>query len=239
MIVLLFILLMLPMTMFGQTGDKVLNEMPSGQIKAIHTVLTSLPQKDSLRYVILNGDTIWEKKDAKSFFQAVISKAFEDNTVKKVCGVSFGDTYDNIRTTLYEIFGRPVEITESSIHYKNLSFGEEQFDDVSFIFQQEGNQKKNYLNQVVFIKAAKSREDATQVSSILHKRLSCSFWSIIVVDDELIVGGLPPIPFLKTKKNTNPRTIAEMGFGFELNTISPKDPENPYLVRLMYGPYNY
>lgn len=40
---------MLPMTMFGQTGDKVLNEMPSGQIKAIHTVLTSLPQKDSLR----------------------------------------------------------------------------------------------------------------------------------------------------------------------------------------------
>ena len=231
-------MIFLPLAVFGQTGDKILDEISNGQIKAIHATVNSLPQKDGIRYIVSDNDTVWEKNDAIRFFQAVISKAFAENTVKRVCGVFFGDAYDHVRNTLERTFGSPVYVTKDNIQYKNIVCGEDTFDDASFSFLFNGR-KDMCLNQIILIKNANNLKDAIQEKNRLHERLSKGYSSILRVDDKLTVGGLPPAAFMTMKKVGNPTTTAEMGFGFEIKIIPPKEARGKFLVRLLYGPFSF
>ena len=232
-----FIMLMLPVAVLGQTGESILNEMPAAQVMAIGSIINSLPQKDSLRYIIQNGDSVWEKKDTARFFEAVVYKALVENTVTDICGLPFGSSYETARNILDRKYGRPTYSTQNNIMYKSITYGGVRFDDVVFFFQHDGN--NSYLNQIIFVQNARSWKDAVQIKDGFRERLSRRYSFIYPIDEELTVGGLPPAQFIKMGKVDNPRTTAEMGFGFEIKIISQNEPEYPYFVRIMYGPYEY
>lgn len=231
-----FILMILPVSVFGQVGNHLFDEMSDGQTKSIQATYSTLPEKDSCRYIVMDSDTLWEKKDTLLFYQAVIRKAFSDNVVMKVCSVSFGLHYEFVRYILEKHYGQPVYHVPGHILYKDIFYDGEQFDDISFIFQKDDNEDC-YLNQIIFIKNAATHAAAVQIKNTLQEELSWHYSSIVTVDDELTVGGLPPATFLSVNKEANPITTVEMGFGFEIRILSPEECGSPYYVMVKYGPY--
>lgn len=230
--IVLFILLMLPVAVMGQ---KMSDEMTFGQIFAVGNTLNSLPQIDSLRYIIQEGDTIWEGDE--NFLGAVVYKACLSNSVNNICGITFGSSFEESHNALEKKFGHSTYSTNNSILYKGITYSGEFFDNVIFFFQHERD--KSYLSQVIFTRDVKSMDDAIQTKQSFQEKLSRKYTSIYRVDEELTVGGLPPLPFLKPMKIDNPRTTYEMGFGFEIKILSNDNYKFPYFVRIMYGPYEY
>ena len=97
----LFVLFtMLQTTMFAQDLDEIFQDMSDGQKTAMESILRSLSEKDGSKFVILDGDTVYEQKDSLGFAHAVYVKSITDNAVKKICGVSFGTPYEFVRYAL-------------------------------------------------------------------------------------------------------------------------------------------
>ena len=95
--------------------------------------------------------------------------------------------------------------------YENRSYGGNRFDLICFMFQLDG--QKSYLNQVVFAEYAKDREDAVLIKNNLHHKLMKRYSSVREIDEEMSVGGLPPILKSGTSEIYTGITTAEMGFG--------------------------
>jgi len=231
--IVLFILLMLPVAVFGQISEYELSE---GYVKAVETTLNNLPVIDDSRYIISENDTIFEKNDSTRFFCALLLKAIDENTIRKVCGVSFGTPYEFVKYALERMYGQPIHITENNILYKSVFYEGEYYNDISFDFRLEEDNNR-YLNQIVFIKDANSLEEAVRIKDAFQYGLMFNIPSIRSLSDEIIVGGLPPASFQKIRKADNPVSTVEMGYGFELRMIVPEEKGSPYFVRVTYGPY--
>lgn len=229
----LFILLMLPMAVSGQISDSGLSD---GYVRAVETTFNSLPVKSGSRYIVSGNDTIFERTDPTGFFQELLLKAIERNTVRNVCGVSFGTPYEFVRYALERVYGQSIHITGSTILYKNVFYDGEHYDDVSFDFLQEADGSR-ILNQVLFIREVNSRDEAVRVKDSIMSGLASVYPSVHPLDDEQVVGGLPPALFQRLWKEEDPVTVAGMGYGFEIRIISPEAKGNPYYVRVTYGPY--
>ena len=231
--IVLFVLLILPVAVLGQICEK---ELSDGYIKAVETTLNNLSVIDDSRYIISENDTIFEKNDSTKFFCALLLKAINDNTIRKVCGVSFGTPYEFIRYALERTYGQPIHITENNILYKNVFYEGEYYNDISFDFQLEEDNNR-YLNQIVFIKDANNWEEAIRIKNNIQFSLLYLIPSIHSLSDEIVVGGLPPAPFQKLWKVDNYTTDNETGYGFEIRIIVPEEKGYPYFVRVTYGPY--
>ena len=230
--IILFLLLMLPLAVSGQINDSVLSD---GYVRAVETTFNSLPVESGSRYIVSGSDTILERSDPALFFQALLLKAIERNTVSKVCGVSFGTPYEFVRYALERVYGQPIHITGSTVLYKNVFYDGERYDDVSFDFLQEADGSR-LLNQVVFIKESGSRDEAVRVKDGIMSGLASVFPSVHPLDDEHVVGGLPPALFQRLWEEDDPVTAAGMGYGFEIRIISPEAEGDPYYVRVSYCP---
>lgn len=226
---------MLPLTVSGQdivNGDS----LSDGQRQAVAATLKSLPLRDSSRYVIMNGDTILEKKDSLSFSQALLYKAVTENAVGKVCGVSFGTPFEFVRYAFERRFGSPACLASNSILYKNVFYRGMVFDDISFAFHKDEDGNR-YLNQAVFLKNARDKDEAAQIKDCIQRELSWYYTSVHVLDDDLTVGGLPPVVSLSKGDHEETDNPAGMGYGFEIRILSPEAKGYPYIVRVMYGQY--
>ena len=234
----LFVLFtMLQTTMFAQNLDEIFQDMSDGQKTAMESILRSLPEKDGSQFIVLDGDTVYEQKDSLGFAHAVYVKSITDNTVKKICGVSFGTPYEFVRYALEKKYGSPLYLTPTNISYKDVQYGSEYFNDASFYFESKDEKDDYCLNRIILIKTARSREEAAWIKEILQMKLSYSYPSFKNIDDDFTVGGLPPVLSSVKKKGEEPLSVIEQGFGFELKIIKPVCDVKPYYVRLMFGPY--
>ena len=95
--IVLFILMMLPVAVIGQNTGSITDNLTPGQLYAIDAILKKLPCKDSLRYIISENDTIWERKDAAKFLYEVVYRAYKENTITEICGIEFGSSLTIVR----------------------------------------------------------------------------------------------------------------------------------------------
>ena len=211
-IIFFIILMTLPMAVFGQETESGIYNLTPGQLYAIDAVLNKLPCKDSLRYIISDNDTIWEKKDAAKFLYEVGYMAYKENAITKICGIKFGSSFADSKSILRNKFGEPVYCTNDVIMYKNKSYGGNRFDTIAFMFQSDGH--KAFLSQVIFAEDAKDKEEAIRIKNNYHHKMSKRYSSVREIDEEMSVGGLPPIQTKGYTEIYEGITTAEMGFGF-------------------------
>ena len=170
-----------------------------------------------------------EAKDSLTNYLFEMRK--EEQTVKEICGVPFGSTYEKTSEMLENKYGYPdYNPDRTVITYKNKAYAGFMFDSIHFLFQSDGIH--SYLNGCVFIMQAKSLSDAKKKQEMLYKKLSEKY---IMIDDtdsdgnKYYLGGYPPTP--------------GDGVGFSIE-IMKYDRElarlfSPYAARLAYGRYNY
>jgi hypothetical protein len=155
----------------------------------------------------------------------------QEQTVKEICGVPFGSSYEKTKEMLENKYGYS-ELTSdrTRIVYKHKSYAGITFDSILFLFQSDGIH--SYLNGCVFILDAKSLSDAKKKQKMLYEKLSDKYFMIDDTDNNgniIYIGGYPPTP--------------DDGVGFTIEILK-YDSEvskvfTPYAARLMYGRYNY
>ena len=155
----------------------------------------------------------------------------EKQTIREICGVPFGSSYEKAKDMLENKYGYPDYNPDKTVlTYKHKTYAGIMFDSIHFLFQSDGIH--SYLNGCVFILDAKSLSDAKKKQEMLHKKLSDKYF---MIDDtnsngnKVYFGGYPPTP--------------DDGVGFSIEILK-YDSElariyTPYGVRLAYGRYNY
>lgn len=153
---------------------------------------------------------------------------YEKQTVREICGIPFGSSYDKAEEILRNKYGTPSIFSDKTkIYYENKSYAGIFFDDIIFLFQSDGY--KSYLNGCVFILEASSLKDAKEKCDILYRKLRIKYDMKDGIDDngnKYYIGGHSPVPF--------------DGFGFSIEILKYDNRARvPYAARLMYGRYNY
>ncbi|MBR1787777.1 MAG: hypothetical protein IJ762_01110 [Bacteroidaceae bacterium] len=152
-------------------------------------------------------------------------------TVKEICGIPFGTSYQDAESMLKNKYGYPEYGTDPNvITYKHKKYAGITFDSIHFLFQSDG--VNSYLNGCVFILDAKTEKEAKEKRELLHDILAKKY---IMVDDtdengfKYYFGGRSP--------------ISKDEVGFVINILKyDKDLARlyaPYAARLMYGTYSY
>ena len=155
-------------------------------------------------------------------------REWERQTVKEICGIPFGSSYDKAEEVLENKYGKKSFLSDKTkIYYMNENYAGITFDNIIFLFQSDGY--KSYMNGCVFILEANSLRQAKEKQEMLYKTLRNKYEMEEDVDDngnKFYFGGHSPVPF--------------DGFGFSIEIIKYKNrPNTPYAARLMYGRYNY
>lgn len=157
----------------------------------------------------------------------------EQETIKEICGIPFGSSYEKTKEILNNKYGYPEYNPDRTvITYKRKTYAGIMFDAIHFLFQSDGIH--SYLNGCVFILDAKSLSDAKKKQEILHKKLSEKYLMIDDTDsngNKYYVGGYPP-----TQENGVGFCIDILKYDSELTSLYN---HTPYAARLAYGRYNY
>lgn len=178
------------------------------------------------------GFTVWFQDYTELNILNVISeekqRERERQTIKEICGIPFGSSYEKVKEVLYNKYGTPSIFSDKTkISYENKSYAGISFDNIIFLFQSDGY--KSYLNGCVFILEATSLAKAKEKRELLYEKLRWKYNMKEDVDDDGIkyyYGGYSPIPY--------------DGFGFAIDIIKYNNRSSiPYAARLMYGRYNY
>ena len=175
-------------------------------------------------------DRKWkEVKD--SLVNNIMELRIEKQTVKEICGIPFGSSYEKTKEMLENKYGYPEYSPDKTIiTYKNKNYAGFSFDSIHFLFQSDGIH--SYLNGCVFIMNAKSLSDAKKKQEMLYKKLSEKYFMIDETDsngNKYYLGGYPPIP-----SNGVAFSIEILKYDSELARLY-----SPYAARLSYGRYNY
>ena len=156
-----------------------------------------------------------------------IDKEWERQTVKEICGIPFGSSYEKSKEVLENKYGTYSFLSDKTkIIYENKTYAGISFDDILFLFQSDGY--KSYLNGCVFVIKANSLRDAKDKRDLLYRKLSWKYEIKEGIDEngnKYYYGGHSPIPF--------------DGWGFTIEIIKYSTSANSYAARLMYGRYNY
>jgi|GEM_PF-996905 len=155
----------------------------------------------------------------------------ERETVKEICGIPFGSSYEKTKEMLENKYGYPdYNPDKTVITYRNKTYGGVTFDNIHFLFQSDGIH--SYFNGCVFILSAKSLGEAKSKQEMLRNKLSEKYLLIDKTDENgnlYYLGGYSPIP--------------NEGAGFSIDILKHDServkPFDPYSVRLFYGRYNY
>ncbi len=155
----------------------------------------------------------------------------KEQTVKEICGIPFGSSYEKAKEMLENKYGYPEYNPDKTvITYKHKAYAGFTFDSIHFLFQSDG--VHSYLNGCVFIMDAKSLSDAKKKQEMLYKKLSDKYFMIDETDsngNKFYMGGYPPTP--------------DDGIGFSIEILKYDSDlariYTPYAARLAYGQYNY
>ena len=153
---------------------------------------------------------------------------WERQTVREICGIPFGSSYEKAHEILENKYGSPSVFSDKTkICYENKSYAGIFFDDIIFLFQSDGY--KSYLNGCAFILEASSLKEAKEKCETLYNKLRYKYDMMDGVDDngnKYYIGGHSPLPY--------------GGYGFSIEVIKYNNRASvPYAARLMYGRYNY
>lgn len=155
----------------------------------------------------------------------------ERQTVKEICGIPFGSSYEKTEKMLFNKYDLPENNSDRTvITYKNKTYGGIAFDYIHFLFQSDGIH--SYFNGCVFILSAKSLDDAKEKQEMLHEKLSEKYNMYDKTDRNgnlYYIGGYSPI------------SKDEAGFSIDIMKFDSEIAKDfyPYAARLVYGRYNY
>jgi hypothetical protein len=155
----------------------------------------------------------------------------ERQTVKEICGIPFGSSYEKTEEMLFNKYDLPQNNSDRTvITYKNKTYGGITFDNIYFLFQSDGIH--SYFNGCVFILSAKSLSEAKSKQEMLRKKLSEKYNMYDETDENgniSYIGGSSPIP------NDG------AGFCIDILKYNSETAKNfyPYAARLFYGRYNF
>ena len=155
-------------------------------------------------------------------------REYERQTIKEICGIPFGSSYEEAEKFLENKFGEKSYLSDKTkIYYSNENYAGILFDNIIYLFQSDGY--KSYMNGCVFILDATTLRQAKEKQEMLYKTLRYKYDMKESEDDngnKFYYGGHSPVPF--------------DGFGFTIEIIKYENrPHIPYAARLMYGRYNY
>ena len=250
--IVLFILLMLPVAVFGQEKK---DSIPNSEWPAVFEKMKEWPhafqtlimksmisnvdiENREVRYTLSNGDIIIGKLADDESMAYFWKEVVLDNQVKEICNIPFGCTLMEAKDVLRKKFGDALYVTDDVIMYENKSYAGNRFDTLIFMFQSDG--RRNYFNQAAFCIYVSDKEEAIATKNRLHKRLSKRYPFMIGEDLDVSMGGLQPVPNSHLVNEVVVGcTTSELGYGFEIKIVENDDYKHPYLVRIMYGPYEY
>lgn len=172
-----------------------------------------------------------ETEPLKSY-QEYYEESVEKQTIKEICGIPFGTSYEKAKEILENKYGySDYSPDKTTIIYSFKNYGGISFDKIIFLFQSDGYH--SFLNGCAFVIDAKSLKGAQEMREMLYKKLSPKYTMVSNKDkngNKYYIGGYSPID-----KN-------DFGFSIEIikyeNYIS-ENHRNTYATRLMYGRYNY
>jgi len=172
--------------------------------------------------------TDYSEKKIREIISEEYEKEYERQTIKEICGIPFGSSYETTKEVLENKYGEPSFLSDKTkIFYPNKTYAGISFDDIIFLFQSDGY--RSYLNGCVFILEAKSLSEAKEKRDLLYRRLRWKYDMKEGIGDDGIkyyYGGHSPVPL--------------DGFGFSIEIIKYENRSSiPYAARLMYGRYNY
>lgn len=148
----------------------------------------------------------------------------EATTCTEICGVKFGEEFENAKSILENKFGREQAYAENyELIFANKSYAGVWFDTLIFGFQSDGT--NTYFNKCVLCLTAKNAEDAKRKRDYLYQVLSDKYFMLSKIDTDKFkyyVGGTSP--------------VNEDDFGFYIDVFHKG---NFWSARLYYGPYNY
>ena len=136
------------------------------------------------------------KEAQDSIVNNIMEMRKKEQTVKEICGVPFGSSYEKTKDMLENKYGYS-ELTSdrTRIVYKNKTYAGITFDSIIFLFQSDGIH--SYLNGCIFILEAKSLNDAKKKQEMLHNKLLDKYVMIDETDsngNKYYLGGYPPTP---------------------------------------------
>lgn len=238
--IVLFLLMMLPMAVMGQsessTEAPVLSEeaaeafdrLPAVAKTVMLTLLKNTQIDEKGGFWVYSGDTIRNSDE-------MTLRLIEDNKVTKICNIPFGTSYKDAKNILTEKYGSYdyLASTKDCIIYRHKSYAGSLFTKLLFMFQSDG--ENSYFNKAVLCKETRTKEEAVRFKHSIDDRLSKQYQIYNILDDDsdcLSLGGICPVP--------SDGIYGGYAIGVDVMEYEyPSDDGYKYAVRIMYGPYDY
>lgn len=165
---------------------------------------------------------------------------FQKDQVKSIAGIPFGISKEKALSMLKNKFGEPRTVTNSYIAFENIKYARYEFDAVVFEFQSDG--ANTFFNACTFGKYASSFSKALDLESEYAQTLSEKYKMVTRFADEngnpMHLCGYSPLWNGTLRDFDSNSHIAAIHTSILPNETSYKD-DDKYMVRLIYGPYNY
>jgi len=151
-------------------------------------------------------------------------------TVKGVCGIKFGTSYNAAKLHLENKFGLCSKARKNqNLLFKYKKFAGINFDYIMFTFQSDGT--NTYLNGCVFAVSVNSVKQAEEIRDMLYEKLKEKYTMRQLNDRagyKMYIGGYSP---------------TGNGAGFQIDIVDFTKVKSTigahYMARLLYGPFNY
>ncbi len=172
------------------------------------------------------------EKVKDSLANVYLENAKKEQTVREICGIPFGTSYEKAEEILRNKYGYPKFSTDrTTITYDNKTYAGIMFDSIHFLFQSDGI--NSYMNGCVFIINTKTVNEAKMERDRLHDKLSEKYFMSDNTDKngfKYYIGGFSP-----TDNTECAFCIDIVKYDSEL----AKHTNIYYSARLAYGRFNY
>ena len=221
--ILLFLLLIVPCIVKGQESNVSLADM----LKYYRTA--SLSEKQSI-------DSLFMDMESKN----------RASQIKSICGVDFGMSREDALFILRNKYGRPLyNPNEMVISFENVKYAGVDFESVHFLFQSDG--KTSHLNSCIFVKGAKDKKAAEEITEIYRTVLSRKYdlsESVTENGFKTYGGGISPLWdghwFTLLEGLDEGKYLTGLHTDvIEYDNSLVRQFGNKYGVRIIYGPFEF
>lgn len=247
--IVLFILLMLPVAVFGQKGEKSTEQKsfaelsaklveqlsPAGQAIFLDVMKNSQIDSVRIQYTLPNGEIVEAEYGQQESIENFWKSIYKYNLITEICNVPFGSTYEDAKRILTDKYGDYdyLNSTKDDMIFTKKKYAAVDFDTMHFMFQSDG--ERSYFNAAILCISCKSKVEAIRMKQRMHEMLSKRYSGFVNMDGNdvyLSMGGMSPIP-----------SDQNYGFGVRIDILDyGKNGQilgTPYCVRIIYGPYEY
>lgn len=194
---------------------------------------------DQIRSMLQNMTP--EQKDSFAAQLDATVERMKEQQIKTIGGIPFGIDKTIARIKLRNKFGQEFYTTnDNMICFENIKYAGNDFGSVHFLFVSDGT--KSFLNSCIFVKKAKTKEEAFKLLNGLRLELEKKYSVISYTGDNGFPnygGGISPLwdgYFAHFLPEYMPAWHIDV---IEYNQEIIKEFGHKYGVRLIYGPYKY